>query len=278
MKVLITGANGMLGKDIAEAFSDYELFLTDRDDLNITNKEKVGELIKKIKPWLVINCAGYIDVERAEDEKSLVNQINGEGVLNLATSCKNNSCILAHISTEYVFNGEDKYGYDENSNTNPETAYGRSKAIGEKFLKNSACDFYLVRTSWLYGKNPQRGKGRGVNFVDRIQELAKEQDELDMVNDQISKPTYTKDFAKALYELVTEKYAFGIYHLVNEEETTPYEFANEIFKIKNINIKTNPISYTTYSSKVKRPINAILINTKFPKLRSWKEAIKDYLS
>ncbi len=277
MKILITGANGMLGKDIAEAFSSHELILTDREELDITNSDEVNKIIESNLPDVVINCAGYIDVEKAEDEEDLANKINGNGVLNLATTCKNNHCILTHISTEYVFDGENINGYDENSITNPINAYGRSKALGEKLLQENIDDFYLVRSSWLYGKNPQKGKERGMNFVETMLKLANEKDELGLITDQISKPTYTKDLAKAIKILVEEKYKYGIYHLVNEEAVTPYDFAKEIFTIKDITIKLNPISYTQYPTKSKRPLNAILNNTKFPKLRSYEEALKEYL-
>jgi dTDP-4-dehydrorhamnose reductase len=278
IKVLILGAQGMLGQDMAEVFSDYEPILFDRKNLDLTDFSRVKEKLHRIKPDLIINCAGYTDVEKAEDNKDSANLINGDVVGDIAQICHDLNMILVHISTEYVFDGEKKEGYDENDETNSQNAYGQSKALGEKLLIENGSKYYLVRTSWIYGHHLQKGKERGVNFVDRMIELAEERDELNLVNDQFSKPTYTKDLCEAIKKLVEEKHKFGTYHLVNESKTTPLEFAQEIFKIKKIDIKTSPISYQEYPSKVDRPINAILNNNKFPKLRSWKEALKDYLS
>ncbi len=277
LKILITGAQGMLGKDMAEAFLDYQPILYDREKLDLTDFNKVKKELNKIKPALIINCAGYTDVEKAEEQEDLVNLINGQVVGTLASICKDLNIILVHISTEYVFDGKKEDGYDENDQTNSQNAYGRSKALGEKLLIENCQKYYLIRTSWLYGHHSQKGKVRGINFVDKMIELAEGREELDLVNDQFSKPTYTKDLTQAIKKLIKEKYDFGIYHLVNKPQTTPYEFAQEIFKIKKIDIKTNPISYQDYPSKVNRPINAVLNNTKFPKLRSWKKALQDYL-
>lgn len=276
-KILITGSAGMLGQDIAEAFSNYQPLLYDREQLDLTDFSKVEQELKKTKPNLIINCAGYTDVEKAEEQTELANLINGEVVGNLAKISKDLDITLVHISTEYVFDGKKEEGYDENDQTNSQNAYGQSKVLGEKLLLENCEKYYLIRTSWLYGHHLQKGKKRGVNFVDKMIELTKEREELNLVNDQFSKPTYTKDLCTAIKKLIEEKYEFGIYHLINENQTTPLEFANEIFKIKKIDIKTNPISYQDYPSKVNRPINAVLNNNKFPKLRTWPEALKDYL-
>lgn len=275
----------MLGTDVSSAFSSYNPILLDKEDLDITDFASTNEKIKTIAPEIIINCTGYIDVEKAETEEDKANLLNAYAVENLAKLCKEINSTLLQISTEYIFDGESKDGYNENSVPNSKNAYGRSKALGERLIQENLENYYIVRTSWLYGKTLQRGKERGVNFVDRIIELSNEKDELNMVNDQFSKPTYTKDLAEGIKNIIEENYKFGIYHLVNEDATTPYEFANEIFKEKNtlptgrqVNIKTNPISYKLYPSKVDRPINAVLINTKFPHLRSWRDAIKDYLT
>jgi dTDP-4-dehydrorhamnose reductase len=277
LKILILGAQGMLGQDMAEVFVSYEPILFDRENLDLTDFSRVKEKLQRIKPDLIINCAGYTDVERAEEEEDTARLINGDVVGDIAQICRDFNITLVHISTEYVFDGEKKEGYNEDDQTNSQNAYGRSKALGEKLLIESKSKYYLIRTSWIYGKHLQKGKERGVNFVDRMIELAEERDELNLVNDQFSKPTYTKDLCKAIKKLVEEKHEFGVYHLVNEDQTTPLEFAKKIFETKKIDIKTNPISYKDYPSKVNRPINAILNNNKFPKLRSWKEALKDYL-
>ena len=277
MKILITGSAGMLGKDMAEEFSNYQPLLYDREKLDLTNFSRLKRELVKVRPDLIINCAGYTNVEKAEEQEDIANLINGEVVGDLAQICRDLNIILIHISTEYVFDGQKKEGYNENDQPKSQNAYGRSKALGEKLLMENCHKYYLIRTSWIYGHNPQKGKTRGINFIDKMIELAGEREELSLVNNQFSKPTYTKDLCEAIKKLVEEKYEFGIYHLVNEEKTNPLEFAQEIFKIKKIDIKINPISYQDYPSKVNRPINAVLNNNKFPKLRSWKEALQDYL-
>lgn len=277
MKILITGAGGMLGRDIAMAFSDHDLILTDREELDITNAQELNEKIKELRPDIIINCAAFVDVERAEDEEELAKKINVEGILNLINACRENNCTLAQISTEYVFDGENENGYDENSQTNPINKYGISKAQGEKLIQEKLENFYLIRSSWLYGKNPQKGKERGMNFIETMLRLAKEKNEINLITDHISKPTYTKDLADAIKKLIEEKYASGVYHITNEDPVTPYEFAESIFKLKNINTKLNKISSSEFHAKARRPKNAILNNTKFPKLRSYKDALKDYL-
>ncbi len=276
-KILILGARGMLGSDISSAFSSYNPILLDKEDLDLLDFETVNKTIKNISPEIIINCSGYTDVDKAEDNEEFANNLNAYAVENLAKICKEINCIFLQFSTEYIFDGENKNDYEENAISNSKNAYGRSKALGEKLLQENLENYYIIRTSWLYGKNPQLGKERGINFVDRIIELASTRDELNMVNDQFSKPTYTKDLAEGVKKIIEKKYTYGIYHVVNEDSATPYEFAKEIFKIKNINTKLNPISYSAYPSKVNRPINALLINTKFPPLRSWQEAIQDYL-
>lgn len=277
LKIIITGSMGMLGKDMADAFSDYDLILYDKKELDLTDFKKVQNKLKNTKPGIIINCAAYTNVERAEDNQKLADLINGHAVGNLASICNDLNIVLLQISTEYVFDGKNEQGYKETNIPSSKNAYGKSKALGEKLLHKNHDKFYLIRTSWLYGHNLQKGKQRGINFVDKMLELSKEKDELNIVNDQFSKPTFTKDLAQAIKKLIEEKYPFGIYHLVNEDKTTPLGFAKEIFKIKNTNIKTNPISYKEYPSKVDRPINAVLLNTKFPKLRSWKKALREYL-
>jgi dTDP-4-dehydrorhamnose reductase len=277
MKILITGAKGMLGHDMAEAFQEHDLTLYDREELDLTKFDQVKEKINELQPELIINCAAYTDVDQAEEQKDIANLINADVVGNLAEICNSLNITLVQISTEYVFNGENPAGYNEDSKTSAINVYGESKALGEQLLIEKCNKFYLTRTSWLYGHSLQRGKARGMNFIDTMIKLAGEKEELNIVNDQFSKPTFAKDLAQAIKKLVEEKYEYGTYHLVNEAAINPFEFAQEIFKIKNINIKVNPISYTEYPTKTARPINAILNNNKFPKLRSWQSTLQDYL-
>jgi dTDP-4-dehydrorhamnose reductase len=273
-KILIIGAKGMLGQDLVSGFSDdknYEVFAWDRNEIDITNENKVKEKISDLKPEIIINAAAYTDVEGCEDNKDLCLKVNGEALKYLAKTCKENNAILIHYSTDYIFNGEEKEGYREDCDKiNPVNYYGEAKALAEKNIKENCEKYYILRTSWLFGKN-------GKNFVDTMLNLAKKLKELKVVDDQHGKPTYTIDLAKRTKEIIENKEEFGTYHTTNEDETTWYEFAKEIFRQAGVNIKVNPCTSEEFPTKAKRPHYSSLINTKLNKMRSWKEALKDYL-
>lgn len=277
MKILILGANGMLGHDLAKVFSDQNSTLWDQNELDITNAGQVNAKISQLKPDVIINAAAFTDVDGAEEKRKLAFAVNADGVKNLAKICEKNNIILVHISTEYVFDGQKREGYREDSKISPLGVYGKSKADGEKLLQENCGKFYLVRTSWLFGESPQVGKPRGLNFVETMLKLAKEKSELKVVNDQFGKPTHTVDLARAIRNLIKQKKSFGIYHLVNEEKTSWYEFAQEIFNLKNIKINLQPCNSEEYPTPTPRPKNAVLLNTKFVKLRNWREALREYL-
>ena len=276
-KILIIGADGMLGHDLVDAFSDHNLVAWDKKEVDITNEEQVIKKISQLSPNLIINAAAYTDVDKAETEEDLAMSVNATGVLNLALAAKAVSAILVHYSTESVFDGKKREGYQEIDKTSPVNAYGRSKTIGEELLQNNYDKFYIIRSSWLYGKAPQKGKARGLNFVETMIKLAENKDELSVVNDQFGKPTWTNDLAIMTKQLLQDKRPYGIYHIVNEGECSWYDFAKKIFELENINIKVNPISSAEYEFKTPRPKNAVLINTKFDKLRPWPEALAEYL-
>ncbi|MFA4818961.1 MAG: dTDP-4-dehydrorhamnose reductase [Patescibacteria group bacterium] len=277
-KILILGARGMLGTDLAPEFQGQaELFLLDKEELDVTNEQSLKLQIKKLLPTIIINATGYTDVAGAELNREPAFKLNSEAVKHLAEAAGAVEAKLVHFSTEYVFDGASEQGYDELARSNPLNVYGESKAAGEKFV----IDYnqgYLVRTSWLYGHAPQRGKPRGLNFVDTVLKLVAEQSEVKVVNDQFGKPTYTRDLAKAVRQLIVGDYAPGIYHLVNEQPATWFDVAREVFRLKNISTPLVPIKSDKYNNGVKRPVRAVLINTKFPRLRPWSEALADYLN
>lgn len=267
----------MLGHDLMEAFSDHNLVGWSKTDLDITNSNQVRQKILKLNPNMIINAAAYTDVDKAEEEEDLAMAVNATGVLHLAQAAKEVSALLVHFSTESVFNGEKQEGYQELDQTSPVNAYGRSKTRGEELLQNNYDRFYIIRSSWLYGKALQKGKSRGLNFVETMLKLAEEKDELNVVNDQFGKPTWTKDLAIMSKQLIKEVKPYGIYHIVNEGKCSWYDFAKEIFKLENIDIKVNPISSAEYELKTPRPKNTVLLNTKFHQLRPWQEALAEYL-
>jgi dTDP-4-dehydrorhamnose reductase len=278
LKILILGASGMLGTDLGHEFeSKCELFLWDKEELDVTNKEQVLAKIFDLKPNIIINATGYTDVDGAEDNKDLAFKLNGEAVGYLTDAAQSIGAKLIHFSTEYVFDGTDKNGYKENYSVNPLNVYGQSKAVGEKYVLEYNLG-YLIRTSWLYGHAPQVGKPRGANFVDTMIKLSDEKSEIKVVDDQFGKLTNTRDLASAVYELVAGDFQPGIYHLVNEGVATWYNIAQEVFKIKNIKTPLISISSSEYPAKAKRPQYAVLFNTKFPQLRPWQEALREYLN
>lgn len=273
-KILIIGGNGMLGQDLNNSFSNdknYEVTSWDKEDLDITNKEEVLQKISELSPEIIVNAAAYTNVEGCEDNKEICTKVNGRAVRYLARACKEANAILVHYSTDYVFDGNKKEGYKENdTETNPINTYGESKLIGEKEIKRDLDKYYILRTSWLFGKN-------GKNFVETMLNLAKDHKELKVINDQHGKPTYTSDLAERTKEIIENPEDFGIYHVTNEDETTWYEFACEIFKQAKKKVKVTPCTSEEYPTKAKRPHYSSLINTKLPKIRSWREALKDYL-
>lgn len=270
----------MLAQDvIKELEKDYELILTNRNILDITNKEQVFNFIEKEKPDVVINSSAYTAVDNAEDidQKENVLKINSEGVLFLSEVCSKNNIIFIHYSTDYVFDGNNQNGYKEDDKTNgPVNHYGYSKYLGEQNILNTALsnpnfNYYILRISWLYGKN-------GKNFVKTMISLSETKPELNIINDQHGSPTYTVDVAKRTRYILENKLEKGIYHSTNEGFTTWYEFTKEIFRLKNITTKVNPINSDQYPTKAKRPMFSMLINTKIePKMRLWQEALEDFL-
>lgn len=278
MSILLFGNHGMLGSDLASEFekSGHEVIGVDRDDVDLTYGRNIADVFHTIEPELVINASGFTDVDGAESNREAALALNDKAVRYLVEAASTVAAKFVHISTEMVFNGENKSGYTEESETEPINSYGTSKAAGEQHVINYEYG-YLVRTSWLYGKSPQRGKPRGLNFVDNLIKLAGEKDEIKVVNDQFGKLTSTKDLSIAIKQLITKPYSPGIYHLVNEGVATWYDVAKEIWRLKNIETKLVPVSSKEYIIKASRPKYGLLINSKFPPLRAWQAALADYL-
>jgi len=270
MKVIVTGSKGMLGTDLflELAKTDFEVIAWDYSDFDITNKPDMQKLILE-KPNVVINCAAYTNVDLAETEKEKCALINIEGVKNLTLACKECDSILIQISTDYVFDGT-KESYNETDVKNPVNYYGETKSKGEDFIINNLKNYYIVRTSWLFGKN-------GKNFVDTISKLAKEKQELKVVDDQKGKPTFTKDLSEALIKLISTKMPFGVYHITNSNICSWFEFAKKIVEINKSNCVVKPCTTLDFPRPAKRPKFSVLNNNKFNLLRSWESALKEYL-
>lgn len=265
MKTLILGARGMLGTEVSKVFRDTTKW--DIEEIDITSKKQVTDKITKLRPDLVINCAAYTDVDSCEDNRDFCFAINGEAVGYIAKACNNINARLVHFSTDYVFDGK-KIGYNEEDEPNPINVYGESKYLGEIKLIENCKKYYLIRTSWLYGKH-------GKNFVEAILKAAKEKPYLEVVDDQIGNPTYAVDIANKIKEVLGKEY--GIYHVTNYGHCSWYEYTKEILKLANIDKEVKPIKSYQLNRKARRPAYSILNNNKLKDMRTWQKALKDYM-
>ncbi len=273
MKVLILGSKGMLGSDLMNVFAEYEPVGVDKDEVDITDESALRGMLERVEPTVVINATGYTNVDQAETKEGfeMATKINGLAVGVLAELCEKRGITLVHFSTDYVFDGRKKGDYKETDDAAPINRYGESKFIGEQLLQQKSMKFYLVRTSWLFGKH-------GGNFVGKMLELAGKGEILRVVNDQIGKPTWTMDLAESVLNLLIEARPFGIYHIVNEDAVSWYDFAHEIFEMTGVAAEVVPIGSEEARRAARRPRNSVLASAKFPLLRSHKEALQNYLS
>ncbi len=279
MKILITGSRGMLGKDLVSTFkaSDHEVLATDRGELDITTLIDVLNFVEKEKPDLIINAAAYNFVDRVEDQSMYPEAfaINASGPKYLAHAAADVGIPFVHFSTDYVFDGTKREGYTESDTPCAISKYGETKLCGERFVQEQDHMYYICRLSKIFGISGE-GEGTKKSFVEKMIELSETKSELDIVDDEVGCPSYTVDIAQAVLKLVTGEYAPGIYHLINEGGgVTWFEFAKEIFEVLGKDIKLNPVP--SYERPAPRPKYAELKNTKFPKLRSRKEALRDFL-
>ncbi len=286
-RVLITGSSGMLGVDLSEElkgkFEVYGSDLVQRTaysvqhfvGCDITNRNSVGKVTREIKPDVIIHAAAWTDVDGCELDPDRAYKVNAEGTKNVALACAELNVPLIYISTDFVFDGKKKWPYKESDKTGPLSVYGKSKLAGEEAVKKIARKFYIVRTSWLYGKN-------GKNFVDTIIANAKPRKELKVVRDQVGSPTYTRDLAEAIHALIGKISNHGIYHISNSGAVSWFEYAKEILKLTGSRTKVLPISSKELDRPAPRPAMSVMDNGKFIKftsyrMRPWKAALKDYL-
>lgn len=272
-KILVTGANGQLGKelqDISSLFPEFNFVFLSKEDLPIHHFELVRTYFNTLNPDYCINCAAYTAVDRAESEKELAFQVNGESVGVLAAVCKEHKTKFIHISTDYVFSGNATYPYSENFPTDPVNIYGASKLEGEKQAMQLNPDSVIIRTSWVYSSH-------GKNFVKTMLRLMNEKNEISVVNDQVGSPTYAADLAEAIMQ-IAGKWQPGIYNYSNDGVISWYEFALAIKEITGGTCKINPVSTTEYPTPARRPAYSVLDKTKIQKtfgikLKNWKESL-----
>lgn len=247
--ILITGANGQLGRELSKLIPDA--VLTDIDELDITDFKCVMDFVKEHDIKTIINCAAYTAVDKAEDEPEVAYKINVLGPKNLAST----GCELIHISTDYVFEGKNFKPYGVSDQTNPISVYGQTKLEGEIEVLKSNLNTIIIRTAWLYSVN-------GSNFVKTMRKLGNERTSLQVVFDQIGSPTYAGDLAKAIVEILPQiKNNGGIYHYTNEGVCSWYDFAKKIMELSNINCEVHPILSSDYPTKAQRPFYSVLDKT-----------------
>lgn len=280
-KVIIIGSKGMLGNDLVQFFNKdekYQVLGWDVEEIDITNQAQVEGRVKKEQPNIIINAAAYNAVDKCEEDNKefeLAKKINGEGPKFLAQVAKKIDAIFVHYVSDYVFDGK-KGEYAEDDETNPISNYGISKELGEKNVEKIGGNYYLIRTSKLFGRPAQSAEGKK-SFFETMTGLAKKNKELKVVNEERSCFTYTPDLAQTTKQLIEGDYKQGIYHLVNEGAVTWYEGLKDLFKILGVSdVKLIPVDSSEFPRPAKRPESSVLINTKFPKLRNYKEAIKDW--
>jgi dTDP-4-dehydrorhamnose reductase len=254
-RVLVTGANGQLGKSInriSTNYSELKFVFTDVAELDITNIDDVNAFFSSNKTDYCINCAAYTAVDKAEEEVDKAYLLNATAVKNLVEACKNTGAVLIHVSTDFVFDGTKITPYTEADSPNPLSVYGKSKLQGEMYIKETWDRHFIVRTSWLYSEY-------GNNFVKTMLRLAETKDEISVVNDQIGSPTYAGDLASFLLEIINKPSKdYGIYHYSNEGEISWYDFAVEIFKQHKKAVRVIPIPTSAYPTAAKRPTYSVM--------------------
>lgn len=266
-KILITGCNGQLGSELAKLLP--QAILTDVDTLDITNQQAVSDFVKQNNIELIINCAAYTAVDKAEDNPELAAKINIDGPKNLALS----GAKIIHISTDYVFEGTNCRPYEPEDETKPVSVYGKTKLAGEQEVLNHAKCAIIIRTAWLY--SPYGG-----NFVKTMRKLGAEKESISVVNDQIGTPTCAADLAQAIVEIIPQmnESNTGVYHFSNEGVCSWYDFAHEIMALSKLDCLVKPIPSSAYPTKAKRPFYSVLSkekikNTFHIEIPYWKDSL-----
>lgn len=281
MKILLTGSNGQLGRELTRQLTKKKIDFVGYDipEFDITDKEKMTAIITSEQPTVIINCGALTNVDGCETQKELAMSINATGPQYLAEIARDHDIVLVQVSTDYVFDGSGiiEAGavrpYRETDPTDPKTVYGESKAAGEKSVSEIAPKYFIVRTAWLYGD--------GNNFVKTMLELASKHPKLTVVNDQIGSPTSTVDLAAAIIDLIHTDH-YGIYHGTCEGQCSWYDFAVEIFRLSGIAIPVEPVTSEQFVRPAPRPKYSVLENKGLNDLqlnhfRPWQVSLVEYL-
>lgn len=276
MKVLVTGVNGQLGHDIVEECQkrNIEAIGVDVEEMDITDANKVNEVITETRPDAVIHCAAWTAVDKAEDEVELCRKVNCDGTKYIVDVCEKLELPLMYFSTDYVFDGQGEEPWNEYDERHPLNVYGKTKYEGELEVERLKKHF-IIRISWVFGIN-------GGNFIKTMLRLGKERKEVSVVNDQIGSPTYTYDLARLCVDMIQTK-EYGTYHATNEGICSWYEFACEIFKQAKMDVIVHPVDSSQFPTRAVRPKNSRMNKTEldkhgFTRLPSWQDALERYLN
>jgi dTDP-4-dehydrorhamnose reductase len=277
LRVLITGANGQIGKEVAAllAAKGCEVIGFSKPQLDVTDEQAVRKAIYERQPDIVLHAGAYTKVDQAEADADRAYAINGYGTRNVAVAAEAVGAKMIYISTDYVFDGSSDMPYDEFSPVNPINVYGRSKWIGEYFTERLCSRFFIVRTSWVFGT-------QGTNFIKTIMKQASATDSVNVTDDQIGCPTYTKDLAESIAGMMgTSRY--GIYHISNTGSCSRYELAKTVFSLAGLNVNVQPVASDRFVRLAKRPAYTVLDHMAlrlngFPLLRPWQEAVMEMMS
>ncbi len=276
MRCLVTGAKGMLGTDLVNRLREWKEDVTgwDLPEHDVTKVERTINNIHRVGPDVIFHLAAWTDVDGCERDPARATSVNSQAAWGVALGAAETGCKLVYVSTDYVFDGRSKRPYREKDKPNPLSVYGRSKLMGEKAVAKACKRSFIVRTSWLYGRS-------GRNFVDTIRIRAREKNRLEVVDDQVGSPTYTRDLCRSLVELARSK-RFGTYHLTNHGRCSWFELAKEVVSLTGADCEVVPIDTATAGRPAPRPAFSVLDNRNFRskfgrELRHWQDALKDYL-
>jgi len=280
LNILVTGSNGQLGSEIQELSSlfPYTFFFTCKDQLDISDEQAIKSFVEKNAISAIINCAAYTAVDKAESEEALADTINHQAIKHLASIAKEKNIKLIHISTDYVFDGTSHKPYREIDTTNPQSVYGKTKLDGENaLLQGELPNSIIIRTSWVYSSY-------GANFVKTMLRLGKEKDALGVIYDQVGTPTYAKDLAKVILDILPKinTTQTQIYNYSNEGVASWYDFAQEIMQMAKLTCKINPIETSQYPTPAKRPHYSLLNKAKIKnefgiEIPYWKDSLEECL-
>ena len=278
-RIAVIGSSGQLGSDLIEVFRrepSFEVIPLSRAECDCTKPDQVRQVLQQYRPDTVINCAAYVRVDDCEDHPLEAFELNAIGALHIARACAERHARCVYISTDYVFEGTKPTAYFEDDAASPVNVYGASKLAGEQLVRQAAARSLIVRMASLFGKRGARGKGG--NFVETIIAKSKAGEPLTVVNDVYMSPTYARDAASGLVDLVKAEMD-GVIHLTNEGACTWYEFATQILRRAGINASIRPVSSEEYTTRARRPRNSALESNRSPvKLRTWQEGLTAYLA